>query len=35
VYGDAICLKPNFVDLVVHVFTVTMPLVRWLINATA
>jgi uncharacterized protein (TIGR02453 family) len=33
-YEDAsLCLKPKFLDLVVRVFTDTMPLVRWLAGA--
>jgi uncharacterized protein (TIGR02453 family) len=35
VYGDEICLKPKFVDLVAHVLAGAMPLVRWLIRATS
>jgi uncharacterized protein (TIGR02453 family) len=30
---ESICLKPKFLDLVVQVFTDTMPLVRWLAKA--
>jgi uncharacterized protein (TIGR02453 family) len=32
-YDDSPCLKPGFADIVSSVFTFTMPLVRWLVNA--
>ena len=35
VYGDAVCLKPRFANVVASVFEDCMPLVRWLAKATS